>query len=198
MTETDFLTLETGIFTKYDVRRNDVPHWRVRQAHPIRLWRHRINAKQSWVHFIHILHILDQNEENNHHIEEGTSESHPMVHVHVILSLKIFIVNTSLRCKFNSLQSHPRVQDLKHPPLGKPRHGLQILDSRMGFPRPSLNVVIDLISINLSWGWTLDWDKLVEVKQLVKPYISHTPVLQINIKVMHRKCVPDGVPDRKI
>ena len=54
----------------------------------------------------------------NHHIEGGTRES------------------------------HPRVQDLQHPRLGKPRRGLQILDTRMGFPRPSLNVVLD--SINLS------------------------------------------------
>ena len=52
-----------------------------------------------------------------HHIEEGTRES------------------------------HPRVQDLQHPRLGKPRRGLQILDTRMGFPRPPLNVVLD--SINL-------------------------------------------------
>ena len=51
-----------------------------------------------------------------HHIEEGTRES------------------------------HPRVQDLQHPRLGKPRRGLQILDTRMGFPRPSLNVVLDYIS----------------------------------------------------
>ena len=40
-------------------------------------------------------------------------------------------------------ESQPRVQDLQHP-----RRGLQILDTRMGFPRPSLNVVLD--SINLS------------------------------------------------
>ena len=43
-------------------------------------------------------------------------------------------------------ESHPRVQDLLHPRLGKPRRGLQILDTRMGFPRPSLNVVLDSIS----------------------------------------------------
>ena len=42
-------------------------------------------------------------------------------------------------------ESHPRVQDLQHPRLGKPRRGLQILDSRMGFPSPSLNVVLDSI-----------------------------------------------------
>ena len=47
-----------------------------------------------------------------HHIEEGTRES------------------------------HPRVQDLQHPRLGKSRRGLQILDTRMGFPRPSLNVIL--------------------------------------------------------
>ena len=44
-------------------------------------------------------------------------------------------------------ESHPRVQDLQHPRLDKPRRGLQILDTRKGFPRPSLNVVLD--SINL-------------------------------------------------
>ena len=40
----------------------------------------------------------------NHHIAEGTRESHPRVH------------------------------DLQHPRLGKPRRGLQIMDTRMGFP----------------------------------------------------------------
>ena len=53
----------------------------------------------------------------NHHIEGGTRES------------------------------HPRVQDLQHPRLGKPRRGLQILDTRKGFPRPSLNVVLDYINL---------------------------------------------------
>ena len=47
-----------------------------------------------------------------------------------------------------TLESHPRVKDLLHPRLGKPRRGLQILDTRKGFPRPSLNVVLD--SINLA------------------------------------------------
>ena len=42
-------------------------------------------------------------------------------------------------------QSHPRVQDLQHPRLGKPSRGFQILDTRRGFPRPSLNVVLDYI-----------------------------------------------------
>ena len=45
-------------------------------------------------------------------------------------------------------ESNPRVQDLLHPRLGKPRHGLQILDTRMGFPRSSLNVVLDSINLN--------------------------------------------------
>ena len=53
----------------------------------------------------------------NHHIVEGTRESHPRVH------------------------------DLQHPRLGKPRRGLQIMDTRMGFPCPFHSVVID--SINL-------------------------------------------------
>ena len=43
-------------------------------------------------------------------------------------------------------ESHPRVQDLLHPRLGKPRRELPIFDTRMGFPRPSLNVVLDSIS----------------------------------------------------
>ena len=43
-------------------------------------------------------------------------------------------------------ESHPRVQHLQHPRLGKPRRGLQILDTRTGFPRPSLNVVQDSIN----------------------------------------------------
>ena len=37
---------------------------------------------------------------------------------------------------------------------GKPRRGLQILDSRMGFPRPSLKVVLD--SINPIDFWSQD------------------------------------------
>ena len=49
----------------------------------------------------------------NHHIVEGTRESHPRVH------------------------------DLQHPRLGKPRRGLQIMDTRMGFPCPFHSVVID-------------------------------------------------------
>ena len=51
----------------------------------------------------------------NHHIVEGTRESHPRVH------------------------------DLQHPRLGKPRRGLQIMDTRMGFPCPFHSVVIDSI-----------------------------------------------------
>ena len=33
-------------------------------------------------------------------------------------------------------ESHPRVQDLQHPRLSKPRRGLQVLDTRMGFLVP--------------------------------------------------------------
>ena len=40
-------------------------------------------------------------------------------------------------------ESHPRVHDLQHPRLGKPRRGLQIMDTRMGFPCPFHSVVID-------------------------------------------------------
>ena len=51
----------------------------------------------------------------NHHIVEGTRESHPRVH------------------------------DLQHPRLGKPRRGLQIMDTRMGFPCPFHIVVIVIL-----------------------------------------------------
>ena len=111
------LTLETGISANFDVRRNVVPLWRVRQAHSgsnSPMTSQNVNAKQSRkvassVRLRHILHIFRQEWEKiiNHHIEGGTQESHPCV------------------------------QDLKHTRLGKPRRGLQILDTRMGFPRPS-------------------------------------------------------------
>ena len=84
-----------------------------------------VNAKQfrkvaSSVRLRHILHILTRMRKIiKHHIEGGIRES------------------------------HPRVQDLLYPRLGKPRRGLQILDTRMGFPRPSLNVVLDSISPTL-------------------------------------------------
>ena len=64
----------------------------------------------------------------NHHIEGGTRES------------------------------HPRVQDLQHPRLGKPRRGLQILDTRMGFPRLSLNVVLDSIILTPETGISANFD----------------------------------------
>ena len=71
------------------------------------------------MHFRHILHILDKDEKNNQHISGET------------------------------LESHPSVQDFQHPRLAKPRLRLQILDTRMGFPHPSLNVVIDSINLLL-------------------------------------------------
>ena len=49
--------------------------------------------------------------------------------------------------KSEKREFHPRVHYLQHPRLGKPRRGLQIMDTRMGFPCPFHSVVID--SINL-------------------------------------------------
>ena len=46
-------------------------------------------------------------------------------------------------------ESHPRVHDLQHQRLGKPRRGLQIMDTRMGFPCPFHSVVIDSIILLL-------------------------------------------------
>ena len=34
------------------------------------------------------------------------------------------------------MEIHPRVKDLQRPRLGKPRHGLQIFDTRVDFPVP--------------------------------------------------------------
>ena len=44
-------------------------------------------------------------------------------------------------------ESHPRVHDLGHPRLGKSHHGLQIMDTGMGFPCSFQSVVIDAISL---------------------------------------------------
>ena len=43
-------------------------------------------------------------------------------------------------------ESHPRVHDLRHPRLGKPCCGLQIMDTPMGFLCPFRSIVIDSIS----------------------------------------------------
>ena len=42
-------------------------------------------------------------------------------------------------------ESHPCVYDLRRPRPGKPRRGLQIKDTRMGFPCPFRSVVITLV-----------------------------------------------------
>ena len=82
----NFLTFETGISANFDVRRNVVPSWRVRQAHSgsnSPMTSQNVNAKQSRtvassVRFRHILHILDNDEKLiNHHIEGGRRKSHP-------------------------------------------------------------------------------------------------------------------------
>ena len=61
-------------------------------------------------------------------------------------------------------ESHPRVQDLQHPRLGKPSRRLQILDTRMGYLRSFRNVVIDsiilLLGTKISWIF-LWWDDAI-------------------------------------
>ena len=71
----------------------------------------------------------------NHHIVEGTRESHPSVH------------------------------DLQHPRLGKPRRGLQIMDTRMGFPCPFHNVVIDSIILNRFLFTLVSVDTLTSIQK---------------------------------
>ena len=82
-----------------------------------------VNVQQSRkvassVRFISVLYNLDKNENNNQSPHWGRGG-----------------------------EPHPRAQDLQHPRLGKPRQGLQILDTRMGFPRAYLNVVLDFINL---------------------------------------------------
>ena len=55
-------------------------------------------------------------------------------------------------------ESHPRVHDLQHPRLGKPRRGLQIMDTRMGFPCLFHNVVIDSIILTLETEISANFD----------------------------------------
>ena len=60
-------------------------------------------------------------------------------------------------------ESHPRVHDLQHPRLGKPRRGLYIIDSRIWFPCPFRNAVID--SINLyQFSWKINQASLEKSK----------------------------------
>ena len=55
---------------------------------------------------------------------------------------------------YGTRESHPHVHDLQHPRLSKPFHGLQIMDTQMGFPCPFRNVVIDSISLWWEKIWT--------------------------------------------
>ena len=128
-----FLTFETGISANFDVRWNVVQPWRARQAHSRSnspMTSHNLSAKQSRkvaskVHFRYILHILGKNEKNNQTPHWGRE---------------------------SGIQSScPRLQ---HPWLVKSRHGLQILDTQMRFPSPSLNVQLD--SINLFSNVVID------------------------------------------
>ena len=73
-----------------------------------------------------------------------------------------------------TLESQPRVQDLQHPRRGLPRRGLQILDTRMRFPRPSRNVVIDSIILHIPWNLGS-----VSVDCVRKNSITHSVVLAL-------------------
>ena len=66
-----------------------------------------------------------------------------IVMVTLILLLRILESNTTLR----EGQGNPiRVSKICNPGLGKPCRGLQYLETRMGFPSPSVNVVIAYFS----------------------------------------------------
>ena len=49
-------------------------------------------------------------------------------------------------------KSHPRVRNLQHSWLGKPRCGLQIMCTRMWFPCPFRNLMIDSINSPITWS----------------------------------------------
>ena len=100
--------------------------WRQIHYYDVIRCRRQYGEKRMEINAVHCFFIVDfvhfasRRKIINHHVAGGTQES------------------------------HPHVQDLQHPRLGKPRHWLQILDTRIGFPRPSRNMVID--SINLKDG----------------------------------------------
>ena len=59
------------------------------------------------------------------------------------MSGRVKIINQ--RIEEETRESYPRDEDLQHLRLGKLRRGLKIVDTRLGFLRPSLNVVLDSI-----------------------------------------------------
>ena len=64
-----------------------------------------------------------------------------------LLKIKTWEKNNQSLQSGRDKESHPRVHDLQHPRLGKPHHGLLIMDTRMGFPCPFRSVVIDSIKL---------------------------------------------------
>ena len=144
---TRILTLETGISANFDVRRNVVPPWRVRQAHSgsnSSMTSQNVNAKQTRkvakVRFDIFCTFFDKNEKNNQSPHWGRDSGIPS-------SCPRFATSTTR-------QASSWIANLGHSDgipssLQAESWMLQILDTRMGFPRPSLNVVLD--SINLCW-----------------------------------------------
>ena len=99
-------------------------------------------------------------------------------------------------------ESHPRVHDLQHPRLGKPRRGLQIMDTRMGFPCPFHSVVIDSIILTLETGISANFDVR---RNVVPPWRvrqahsgSNSPMTSQNVNVKQSRKVASRVRFRHI
>ena len=72
----------------------------------------------------------------------------PEVHVNTHQLFVLNFKNYGNIVKLLKLQNVNFLNDLQHPQLGKPRRGLQIMDTRMAFPCPFQHVVIDFINLN--------------------------------------------------
>ena len=86
-------------------------------------------------------------------------------------------------------ESHPRVHDLQHPQLGKPRCGLQIMDTRMGFPCPFHSVVIDSIILELAtWKIQVIFNELITTC----PLSNHIKIITNFFKLRCRTALRRG------
>ena len=103
----------------------------------IHLWHHKTSTPNNLEksRLVCVLDIfctfLGKNEKNNQSPHWGRDLGIPS-------SCPIFATSTTW-------QASSWIANLGH---GKPRRVLQILDTRMGFPRPSLNVALDSINLN--------------------------------------------------
>ena len=121
---------------------------------------------------VELIHFASRRKIINHHVAGGTRES------------------------------HPRVQDLQHPRLGKPLRGLQILDTRIGFPLPSRNVLLILLTIGAGCGFIV---KLLPYRAKDQGfelryhhyYIGDWGISSCQVAIWLNQCLSDVNPQNK-